>query len=430
MLPGEKEVLSGYEVFDHRGKRVVSQVVELDPDNAGLLFRAEDVPATGYRLYKLRSSRSRRSYDNPLRVSTTLLENELLRVEIDPAKGLITRIYDKRAGREVLAAKGVGNLLELFEDKPKDWDAWNIGYTGVSWKLDRADKVEVTERGPLRATVKIRKSFLGPTKPRRQLATSFPSSFFTQEISLYAGSPLLEVRNRFDWWEDQILCKVAWELNVSSDTAYYEIPTSAIGRPTTRNNDWEKARYEVPALRWADLSESTYGVSLITDSKYGYDVEGNRMRLTLLRSPVWPDPAADRGTHEFRYALFPHQGDWRRGGTVRTAMEFCQPLLVQRTVSHKGVLPFSGRGFISCSAENVVISTFKLAEDGEGFIVRCYEACGRATEAVITLPPHAVTARESDLIERSLADLPLLDGRLSFSIAPYEIKTFRIQFAQ
>ena len=111
-------------------------------------------------------------------------------------------------------------------------------------------------------------------------------------------------------------------------------------------------------------------------------------------------------------------------------MEFCQPLLVQRTVSHKGVLPFSGRGFISCSAENVVISTFKLAEDGEGFIVRCYEACGRATEAVITLPPHAVTARESDLIERSLADFPLLDGRLSFSIAPYEIKTFRIQFAQ
>jgi len=430
-VEGDKEVLSNYSIYDHTGKRLPSQVVEPDEDGeADLIFRAENVPATGYRVFMLR----RRIHavdkaENTLRVSERLLENAFLRVELDPVRGLITRIYDKKAAREVLAPGGVGNMIELFEDKPKNWDAWNIGYTGVSWPLDRADKLEVTETGPVRATVRIRKSFLGPTKPRRPLATSFPSSFFTQEISLYAGSPLLEVRSRFDWWEDQVLCKAAWELNLSSDTAYFEIPMAAVGRPTTRNSSWEKARFEVPGLRWADLSEKGYGASLITDSKYGYDVQGNRMRVTLLRSPAWPDPSADRGSHKFRYALLPHPGDWRSGGTVKAAAEFCSPLLVQRSVPHKGDLPFSGRSFISSAPANVVVSAFKVAEDGQGFILRCYEAHGIKTQAEITLPPGAGRAEETDLLEGGGQAVQISEQKMRFTIDPFEIKTFRIHFA-
>ena len=429
-LEGEAGQFQDCSVYAVNGRRVPCQVVQSGLERSALIFRADSVPAGGYRVYKLEDNvHLSNEMPSGLKISSAFIENEFIRLELDQAGGLISRIYDKRSRREVLAPGGKGNLLELFEDKPANWDAWNIGYTGVSWRLDKADRVEVVEKGPVRATIRVRRSFLGATKPRRPLATSFPSSFFTQEISLYAGSPLVEVRNSIDWWEQQVLCKAAWEVNVSADTAYYEIPLAAIGRPTTRTSSLDKARFEVPALRWADLSGKDYGVSLLSDSKYGYDIAGNRMRLTLLKAPLWPDPSADRGTHEFRYALYPHPGDWRTGGTVRVASGFCQPLLVQRGIPHSGSLPASGAGFLSAAPENVIISSFKLAEDGNGMIVRCYESAGAGqTSARIVLPPGAVKAQETDLLEQPLAEVPLRDGNLEFSLGPFEIKTFRVTF--
>ena len=209
----------------------------------------------------------------------------------------------------------------------------------------------------------------------------------------------------------------------------YEIPMAAIGRPTGDKTPWEKARFEVPALSWADLSEPTYGVSLISRSKYGYDIRGNRLRLTLLRSPVWPDPVADRGRHEFSYALLPHEGDWRKGGTVQKAAEFCTPLYVHRGVSHPGALPADGRGFISAEPENVIISAFKAAENGEGFVLRCYESHGRRVRAEVSLPAQPEQAEEIDLIERPLGRLSVRDSSLSFELGPYEIKSFRLKFS-
>jgi alpha-mannosidase len=429
-LAGDKDLLSSYGVYDHAGKRIASQVVGYDPDSAALIFRAEDIPATGYRVYELRRMPlDGGKTENRLRVSPVLLENEFLRLFVGERSGLITRIYDKRTGREMLAPGGSGNLIELLEDRPKNWDAWNIGYTGVKWRLNRADKVEVVETGPVRATIKVQRSFLGPTKPRRALATGFPSSFFTQEISLYAGSPLIEIRNRFDWWEDQILCKSAWEINVTSDSAYYEIPMAAIARPTGRSNSWDKARFEVPALRWADLSGGGFGVSLISDSKHGYDIEGRRMRITLLKSPVWPDQSVDRGTHEFRYGIWPHAGNWREGGTVKAAAEFSSPLMVYRSVPHEGSLPASGRGFIASAPDNVIVSAFKACEDGDGFIIRCYESWGLKTPAQLTLPPGAANAGETDLMEKVLRQVEIREGKIAFDLNPFEIKTFHINFS-
>ncbi len=430
-LPGVPEEFAGCRVYDTGGARLASQVVHSADKGAELIFRADQVPPTGYRVFKLTRSFGRGDLlpGKSLRVTGSRLENEFFLLEINQASGLVTRIFDKRTRREVLAPGGVGNLIELFEDQPRQWDAWNIGYTGVGWKLDHADMVEVTETGPVRATIRVKRSFLGPTKARRRLATSFPSSFFTTEISLYAGEPVIEVRNSFDWWEERILCKVAWELGVSSDTAYYDIPMAAIGRSTRDETPWEKARFEVPALSWADLSEPDYGVSLISRSKYGYDVRGNRLRLTLLKSPVWPDPVADRGRHEFSYALLPHQGDWREGGTVQKAGEFCTPFYVHRGVSHPGALPAGGRGFLSAEPENVIISAFKAVEDGEGFVLRCYEAHGRAVKAEVSLPAQPEQAEEIDLIERSLGPVSVRDRSLSFELGPYEIKSFRLKFS-
>ncbi|MEA2062240.1 MAG: alpha-mannosidase [Gemmatimonadota bacterium] len=429
----ETSPVDSYRVFDSQGSRLPCQIVRPeDTDQAEIIFRAPDVPAMGYRVFRLNRvpGTGSRAPAGLLTASDTRLENEFFLVEISPATGLVTRIFDKRQRREVLAPGGSGNLIELFEDQPRQWDAWNIGYTGVSWKLDsRADRVELVETGPVRATVRVKKSFLGPTKARRRLATSFPSSFFTQEISLYASEPVIEVRNRFDWWEERILCKVAWELAVNSDTAYYEIPMAAIGRPTARKTDWQKARFEVPALRWADLSEPGYGVSLLSESKYGYDVEGSRLRLTALRSPSWPDPAADRGRHEFSFALLPHAGDWRQGGTVHRSREFCTPLYVHRGVIHDGSLPAAGEAFLSAEPENVIVSAFTAAADGDGFILRCHEAHGTGGRATVSFDLRTpARAEEVDLLERPTGKASFRDNTLSFELGPYEIKTFRLRF--
>ena len=185
-------------------------------------------------------------------------------------------------------------------DKPKAWDAWNIDadFEAQMWHLDAADEVTLAEKGALRAVLRVKKHFRNST--------------FVQDITLYPHVRRVDVRMSADWHEKHILLKVAFPVAVQAETASYEIPFGSITRPTTRRTPEEKAQFEVPALRWADLSDQGHGLSLLNDSKYGYDGKDNVLRLSLLRSPEWPDPHADEGWHEFTYALVPHAGGWRK----------------------------------------------------------------------------------------------------------------------
>ena len=128
-------------------------------------------------------------------------------------------------------------------------------------------------------------------------------------------------------------------LGCQSDTAAFEIPFAAISRTTKRESLEEKAKFEVSALKWADLSDSRGGLSLLNDSKYGYSAQGDTLRISLLRSPVWPDPTADKGRHEFTYSLYPHRGLWNEGETVRRGYELNQPLRAYVLSSSSGALP-------------------------------------------------------------------------------------------
>ncbi len=132
-----------------------------------------------------------------------------------------------------------------------------------------------------------------------------------QTIGLSADGDQVDIENDIDWHESHILLKAAFPLAASGPFATYEIPYGTIERPTTRNNSWEKAQFEVPAQQWADLGDGKHGLSLINDAEFGYDAVGNTLRLTLLRSPKWPDPDADMGHHHFHYALYPHAGTWK-----------------------------------------------------------------------------------------------------------------------
>jgi len=415
----------GWLVQDDRGRSVPSQILR-DEQGTFLLFPAQQMPPLGYRVYWLKRTGQAAQMDSP--PQRFVLKNRYLTLRVDSTSGNVVSLFDNVAGREALDGSGEGNLIHLFEDLPKNWDAWNIGYTGKSWKLNRADKVTLLDDGPVFTRLRVKKSFLGPAKARRFPTEKFPSSFFVQDILLYKVLPLVEVRMWVDWWEDHILAKVEWPVAVHDDSATYEIPYAAIRRPTTERNSWEKARFEVPALRWIDLSQGEeYGVSIFTDSKYGYDIHGNRMRITLLRSPKSPDPTADRGKHFLRYAVFPHRGDWRQAGTVQMARNFTTPLYTHWLESGGSELP-AEKSFVRVQPARVVLAALKRAEDGNGWIFRFYESQGRPAAVDVQVWKKINSAEEVNMMEQGIGPVSFRGNQLHFTVKRFETKSVRISF--
>jgi alpha-mannosidase len=412
-------------VIDESGREVPSQVLASDQGNV-ISFIAKKVPALGYKIYKLQKG-GEAKYTTSLKVGDSTLENQYFLITLNPESGNIVSIFDKLQKKEVLAPQAQGNQLQLFEDIPDIYDAWEIKYTGREWKLDKADSVRVIHTGPVLASIKVEKSFLGLSKDRMAPTHDFPSSFFTQEIILYDGIPRIDVDLKADWWENHVLLKVAFPVDVKNEKATYEIPYAFIERPTTHNTDWERARYEVPAIRWTDLSDGGYGVSLINECKYGYDIKDNVMRLTLLRSPLSPDPTADRGKHQFSYCLYPHKESWREAKTVAKAYEFNVPLLTQFLKSHEGVLPPSC-SFFKVSPQNLILSTVKKAEDRNSLILRIYESEGKVTETAIELFQGPKKAYELDFMENRLRAVPLKEKTLTLNFGKSEIKTIELVY--
>jgi alpha-mannosidase len=256
------------------------------------------------------------------------------------------------------------------------------------------------------------------------------------------NSGQVDIDNEIDWHESHILLKAAFPLAVTSDHATYEIPYGAIERTTLRTNSWEKAQFEVPAQQWADLSGpgadgkgngAIHGLSVINDSKFGYDDAGNVLRLTLLRSPKWPDPDADMGHHHFHYALYPHAGTLKEAQTVRHGWEYNYPLTAVVTTAHPGPLPAS-HSFVSVSPDNVVLTAVKKAEDSNALIFRVYEWAGKSSTVEFHVPPGATAATVTNLMEAPEGDpLPISGDTakapvVNVKIKPYEILTIRVDY--
>jgi len=414
------------EVVDGTGKAVPSQLLSIDKEThrARILVQA-NVPSLGYKTYYVRGSKGAAASTVAVNSPADTLENELVRVKINAKTGCIASLFDKQSNSETLAPADTdtggpkdsvcGNLLQAFRDKPKQWDAWNIDadFEKEHWDLTKADDVSLLERGPLRSIIRVKKHFQNST--------------FIQDIIITAGSARVDVKTNADWHEKHILLKATFPVNARSDKATFEIPYGSIERPTTRNTPAEQAQFEVPALQWADLSDAKHGLSLLNDCKYGYDAKGNVLRLSLLRSPEWPDPHADEGAHEFTYSIYPHAGSWSDALTVRRGYELNYPLISLQTEKHQGQLndEFS---FFSVGADNVVITAVKKAEDDGALIIRFYEWAGKSRDVLVRLPRGAESAAETDLMEKPTRNLPLQTGNIAVSTKPYEIKTVRVQF--
>ncbi len=244
---------------------------------------------------------------------------------------------------------------------------------------------------------------------------------------MYAGVPRVDVKTTVEWHEKHILLKVAFPLSVHSDKATFEIPFGSIERPTTRNTPAEQAKFEVPAQSWADISDAKHGFSLLNDCKYGYDAKGNVLRLSLLRSPEWPDPHADEGHHEFTYSLYAHGGTWRDALTVRQAYDLNYKLMAMPAEHHQGALP-ARHSFLQIEPNNVVLTAMKQAEDDDDLILRYYEWAGKEADVKLILPAGAQSASETNLMEKASGSAPLAGNSITVHTKPYEIKTVKINF--
>jgi alpha-mannosidase len=268
----------------------------------------------------------------------------------------------------------------------------------------------------------------GPLRSVLRVTRTWNKSKFIQDLILYAGSNELIVHNDFDWHEQHILLKASFSLAATSKSATYEIPYGTIQRPTTRDNSFEKARFEVPALRWADEGDGTHGLSLLNSSKYGYDAVGNVLRLSLLRGATWPDPVADQGTQIFDYAIYPHTGTWQAANAMARGWEFNYKLHAMQVPSHEGTLP-SSHSFLGIDATHVTLTALKKAEESNSLIARFFEWSGDADKVTLTIPTGAKSATLVNLMEKPEGGpLTVTDGKITVPIAPYQIQTVQINY--
>lgn len=349
-----------------------------------------------------------------LKASSTLrrLENDHLSVRFD-VNGNITSIQSLEDGSEFVAPGKLANLFQVFEDKPTFWSAWDIDPYALerSTDLQRSESFEVIERGPVRVAV--------------QVVKKFGQSTIRQRISLGPSSALV-FETEIDWHEEDKLLKVAFPVNVHSPSATYEIQFGNVERPTHYNTSWDMAKFEVCAQKWVDLSEGDQGVALLNDGKYGHDIHGNVIRLSLLRAPKAPDPECDMGVHRFTYVLMPHFGPFNYAGVVASAYALNAPVrhaFLEPTPGLRATLP----PLVACEDRNIVIETVKKAEDGNALIVRMYECHNARGRAELFCARPFRSAWLCDMEENPEVELDSSDGLIAFDYRPFEIITMRLE---
>jgi alpha-mannosidase len=365
---------------------------EVTHDPAGDLVVVEAAPYAAGRIIE---------GDDRVNVDGLVLENAHLRVRLGE-DGSVESVVDRATGRETLAAPG--NRLELYEDLPVKFDAWDIDPSHLETRRDcpPADSWSVVSNGPLRGAIAFERR-VGEHSTLRQV------------VRLDAGARRVEFHTTVDWHEEHKLLKVCFPLDVFSPNATYEMPFAYAERPTHYSTSFDRARYEVPGHRWADLSEHGFGAALLTDSKYGYSCYGNELRISLLRAPKSPDPEADLGSHTFAYALFPHAGGWREAGVVAEGLRFNAPLRWTHGASETSLA--------SVDDPNLVLDTIKRGERSDALVLRLYEAHGGRGVARVRLAGPVKRARLANALEEETGEIELEDGVLLLSYRPHEVLT-------
>ncbi len=417
---------NSYIVFNQLGFERTEEVeIEIQGTSEKHVFTAKNVPAKGYKIFEMKQNKIPDGSEvrtcgllaGGLLVSKNLLENELIRVKFDKNAEIIS-IYDKINNREVITSGEHANRIVAFQDKPFEYDAWNIEpyYEDKKWVINRLDSVEIIENGLNRAALKV--------------VRTYENSIIEQKISITKNSSKIRFETKIDWHEKHTLLKTSFPVDINSDKATFEIQYGNVERPTHRNTSWDSARFEVCAHKWVDLSEGNYGVSLLNDCKYGHDIKENNIRLTLLKSSTYPNPEADQGIHEFIYELYPHIGTWKEARTVNEAYSLNCPMIV-RPLKIGEVKSSNEFSLFSIDKDVVQIEVVKIAEDSDSIIIRVYEYFNSRNLVKLTSDKKIKSVFECDLLEKEISEIKVEENENSFyfHIMPFEIKTFKLDLS-
>jgi len=395
----------GYQLVDEQGQPVPYQITDtheaLTKPSQGItrLIFSTQLPALGYRVYRFATGLPKAALPPDLHVTTTELESDRLRVQLDPATGAIVSCVDKASGLE-LAGAGGWNVAQVLEDKTDTWTHRVPGYEGpVLGRFENA-QIKVADQGPLQVSVLIKRTY--------------EQSHWLQQIVLRRGSDELLIRNWLNWQGQWRIVKLAFDVATSNPTAVHDVPFGWCERSCNGP--------ETPTHMWMDVSgpastatNQVIGAALLNDGKYSCDVTGSTMRLTVLRCPpyAYHEPHhlgakqrydwVDQGYQEFTLVLRPHVGDWREAQVVESARALNFPIVPITMHAHPGTLP--GRAsLLSLSAPDMELTALKAAEDGKGNIVRIADRHGRGAEGI----------------------LRWLGQEFAVTLAPFEVATFRL----
>ena len=377
----------GHHVVDDEGEPVPMQLMRPLTTMSGMRSRfvfPVEVPPLGYRTYRIRLGTVE---GEAIDSSDGHLENEHLRIELDPATGHVVKLVHKASGAD-LAAPGSPHAVVI--DDPSD--TWGHGIEAYDRAIGEFECVGVRllESGPVRGIVRVE--------------SRYGSSTLREDYVLSAGAAYVDVRVALDWREPLRLLKLRYPTSVEAERATFETPYGHVERPAGGD--------EEPGQSWVDVSGGGRGLTVINDSKYGYDVRGGDIGISAVRSTVWAWHAPreleeggdfeymDLGPQTFLVRLVPHAGDWREAGVVRLAAELNQPSFALIETFHEGSLPLR-RSFADDGGGDVVLTVVKAGED-DGVAVRAYESAGRAARAAFDV----------------------LGTKVEAEFGPHEIKTF------
>lgn len=395
-----------FALFDKNGNEVAYQKTY----DGKIVFIA-DVPAKGYASYTVKKCAP--AENKAVSATARNAETPYFSVEFNN-EGNISRLIHKKTGRSV-SPEGelVGNVI-AYQDRPHNHEAWDVKcyFDEVSWKLD-FKKAEIIELGAVRAVYKVDRSFR--------------SSTFTEYYCIYNDLERIDVDYESDWKEDHVVLKANYPVDVNATKATFDIQFGNIERSTTTNTTWEFAQFEESMHKWTDLSDNSFGLSILNDCKYGCDVKDGKIRTTLFRCATRPNSVQDREHHSFTFSIYPHAGRVSDSGVVNEAYNVNFPLYAVPSKAHEGNLP-SEYSLVNCDKNNIVIETVKIAEDSDSVIVRAYETWNAKTPAALTFASNIKEATECNLLEEEDEAVAYEGNTLTATFKPFEIKTFKIKF--
>ncbi len=382
-------------------------------EDGTILFVAEEVPSLGYKSYWLTAEEIPASADAghaSEQQGIIRITDDNLDIQIG-SQGEIISLYDRQAAREVLKKGRMGNRIKLLEDIPVEW--------GSAWEttVKRNDKEPIPTSG---AVCRIKED--NGLRTVVEVSMDLHHSHLIQEIIVNHLQPLVEFRTEVDWNERQKMLRVEFPADINALTARYDIAFGNVEHPNHSTTSYDEARFEVCGHKWGDVSDGSYGVALLNDCKYGYSIQNSNMELSLLRSADFPSDSCDRGKHSFSYWIYPHEGTIREASVAQKGYEVNVPLIVR-----SGEMPLKERSYIYTDSTNLIIDTVKPSEDGEDLIVRLFETYNTEGTASLTFDFPVESCEETDLLERHVEDVKTEDNRITFTLHPYEIKTYRIR---